>query len=49
MLSLPIIDLAAVRSGEPDARKRVAQLLDATCRTHGFFYVTGHGVSPELR
>lgn len=26
-----------------------ARLLDETCRTNGFFYVTGHGVLPELR
>ena len=49
MLSLPVIDLAPVRRGEPGARKNVAQVLDQTCRAHGFFYVTGHGVSPELR
>jgi len=49
MSSLHIIDLAGACSGEPVARKNAAQLLDRACRTHGFFYVTGHGVSPELR
>jgi isopenicillin N synthase-like dioxygenase len=49
MLSLPVIDLSAVRHGVPGARTRTAQLLDQACRAHGFFYVTGHGVSPTLR
>ena len=49
MLSLPVIDLTPVRRGEPGARKNVAQLLDQTCRANGFFYVTGHGVQPDLR
>jgi isopenicillin N synthase-like dioxygenase len=49
MLSLPVIDLSRVRHGDPGARSRTAQLLDQACRTHGFFYVTGHGVPLALR
>ena len=26
----------------------MAQQIEAACRAHGFFYVTGHGVAPEL-
>ena len=38
---LPIIDLS-VAEGLPQA-------IDAACRTHGFFYVVGHGVPASLR
>ena len=27
---------------------RLARQIEAACREHGFFYVTGHGVAPEL-
>jgi len=49
MASLPVIDLGPVLRGEPGARSKAAQLLDQACRANGFFYVTGHGVSPTLR
>jgi isopenicillin N synthase-like dioxygenase len=26
----------------------VARQIEAACREHGFFYVTGHGVAPDL-
>jgi isopenicillin N synthase-like dioxygenase len=41
--SLPIIDVAPLLSGRPEA---VAPALGAACRDIGFFYVTGHGI-PE--
>jgi len=39
--ALPIIDMS-----QPDG---LPQRLDDACRTHGFFYVVGHGVPAELR
>ncbi|WP_308167706.1 isopenicillin N synthase family dioxygenase [Catellatospora tritici] len=41
MSSLPIIDLAQPRA-------TVAHGIRAACRDSGFFYLTGHGVPPEL-
>ena len=43
---LPVIDVAPLRTGgDPDG---VAREIEAACRDTGFFYVTGHGVPPEL-
>jgi isopenicillin N synthase-like dioxygenase len=58
--TLPVIDVASLVNGEPispqaqmaqaqTARQaQVAQQVQAACRDHGFFYVTGHGVPAEL-
>ena len=43
--SLPVIDVGPLRRGEP---ADVPQWIDAACRETGFFYVTGHGVPPDL-
>jgi isopenicillin N synthase-like dioxygenase len=44
---LPVIDVSGLAG--PDAgRKAVAGQIAAACRAHGFFYVTGHGIAPEL-
>jgi isopenicillin N synthase-like dioxygenase len=43
---LPVIDLSPLRKGV--GGERVALEIDAACRDTGFFYVVGHGVSPEL-
>ncbi len=40
-VELPIIDLDA-------APGEVARSIDAACRTHGFFLVTGHGIDPSV-
>jgi isopenicillin N synthase-like dioxygenase len=48
MQSLPVIDIAPLRSPDPAAHRAVARALGEACRTIGFFYVTGHGVAPEL-
>jgi isopenicillin N synthase-like dioxygenase len=37
--TVPVIDL-----GDVDAAARI----DAACRAHGFFSITGHGIDPEL-
>ena len=43
---LPVIDVSALRRGTKSVS--VAGEIDAACRETGFFYVVGHGVSPEL-
>jgi isopenicillin N synthase-like dioxygenase len=47
MESLPVIDLSKLQSNDAD-RAAVADQIGTACRAHGFFYVTGHGVSAEL-
>ena len=48
--TLPVVDVAPSALGpRPPARCReVARQIEAACREHGFFYVTGHGVAPDL-
>jgi isopenicillin N synthase-like dioxygenase len=46
---LPVIDVAPlVTRADPTRLAEVARRIEAACREHGFFYVTGHGVTPEL-
>jgi isopenicillin N synthase-like dioxygenase len=49
MTTLPVIDLGPALAGDASARLAAARSLDAACRSHGFFYVTGHGVPVGLR
>lgn len=44
--SLPIIDVSPLLAGRP--AERTARQIEAACRAHGFFYVEGHGISPDL-
>jgi len=44
-MSLPVIDISALRTGEGAA---VARQIESTCRDSGFFYVAGHGVPAAL-
>jgi len=46
--TLPVIDVAPLLVPEPGRLTGVARQIEAACREHGFFYVTGHGVPPEL-
>ena len=46
--SIPVVDIAPLRAGDRAAAAPVIRALDAACRTHGFFYVAGHGVPPSL-
>lgn len=48
---LPVIDVGPLRrQGDDGAAERVevARRIDAACRRHGFFLVTGHDIDPEL-
>ncbi len=53
--SLPLIDISSLFStGDShnvelrQNKRRVATEIESACRDHGFFFVTGHGVSPDL-
>jgi polar amino acid transport system ATP-binding protein len=46
--SIPIVDIAPLRTGDRAAAAEVIRALDAACRSHGFFYVAGHGVPAGL-
>ena len=45
--TLPIIDIASLRGGTEDI-SRIGAALDRACCEYGFFYVTGHNISPAL-
>jgi isopenicillin N synthase-like dioxygenase len=45
MTTIPIIDVSGLMGSDAG---RVAAEIGAACREVGFFYVTGHGVSPAL-
>lgn len=45
--TLPVIDVGPLVGGQGE-RLRVAQQIDAACRTHGFFYIRNHGVPAAL-
>ncbi len=45
--SLPILDMSALRTGEPGALEALATELGRAARGVGFFYLTGHGITPE--
>lgn len=50
MDELPLIDISPLREQPADAADvaEVVQRIDAACRRHGFFLVTGHGIDEEL-
>ncbi|MGV8996567.1 MAG: isopenicillin N synthase family dioxygenase [Parvibaculaceae bacterium] len=48
MEMLPVIDMSSLFGGPPEACARVAREIDAACRDNGFFYVSGHGVDPQI-
>jgi len=46
---LPVIDMSPLfEPGDSAGRRRVADEIAAACQTHGFFYATGHGVTPQV-
>lgn len=46
--SLPVIDMAPLFAGDRTERATVAAAIGSACRDCGFFYVTGHGISPAV-
>jgi isopenicillin N synthase-like dioxygenase len=42
------VDVAPLRSTQAAGSAEVARQIEAACREHGFFYITGHGVAPDL-
>lgn len=46
--TIPTIDLTALFTDDADARRAVGETIRRACIEVGFFYVTGHGVAPEI-
>jgi isopenicillin N synthase-like dioxygenase len=50
--TLPIIDISpflpSTTESTPSAKSACAQALHTACHTHGFFYLTNHGIPPAL-
>lgn len=44
LAEVPIIDVGAIRSADPAARKALASEIAATCADLGFFYIVNHGI-----
>ncbi|KAK0946584.1 hypothetical protein LTR29_002052 [Friedmanniomyces endolithicus] len=47
--TVPEINIAASFSSSLEDRKRIAVQIHEACTTSGFFHITGHGVSEEIR
>jgi isopenicillin N synthase-like dioxygenase len=48
LLEVPVIDIAAFRTGDADARRHVAAAIGQAVHDIGFLVITGHGVDPAL-
>jgi isopenicillin N synthase-like dioxygenase len=48
MSTIPVIDIAPLLSGTSEQASAIAAELGRACRDVGFFYISGHGISPEL-
>ncbi|MFB7723094.1 isopenicillin N synthase family dioxygenase [Nocardia sp. NPDC056100] len=46
--SVPVIDVAGLRSADPAERRAVADEIGRAAREVGFFYISGSGVDPAL-
>jgi isopenicillin N synthase-like dioxygenase len=44
---IPVIDVAPLLKRDPQGERAVAKQIGDACRGIGFFYVTGHGVTPD--
>ncbi len=47
-VEIPVIDIAALRSGDDSGIDKVAEELGRACKDIGFFYVKNHGISRAL-
>ena len=47
MTTIPLIDITPLRSGTEAERATTAQAIGQACRETGFFYMQGHGVTPD--
>ena len=48
--ALPVIDISTLlQRTDPALRQQVAKQIGEACRTQGFFYILGHGISAELQ
>ncbi|VFQ77568.1 unnamed protein product [Cuscuta campestris] len=47
-LPVPLVDLSGFLSGDPAAALEAATLVGESCKKHGFFLVSNHGVDPGL-
>jgi isopenicillin N synthase-like dioxygenase len=47
-MQLPVIDMSALFGRDAAPRNVVAAEIASACRDTGFFYVSGHGISPAL-
>ncbi|MGH7024578.1 MAG: isopenicillin N synthase family dioxygenase, partial [Caulobacteraceae bacterium] len=45
---LPVIDMTPLFGCDESGRQTVARQIERACRDTGFFYVTGHRISPDL-
>ncbi len=48
-MNLPVIDIRGLQSDRLEDRRLVAMQLREACESRGFFYVSNHGLSSELR
>ncbi|KAK1533137.1 hypothetical protein CPAR01_09845 [Colletotrichum paranaense] len=47
-MPIPSIDFSAVFASDAGAKKILVEQLEAACRSHGFFQLTGHGIPQSL-
>ena len=45
---LPVIDMSALFAADAGARRAVADEIATACEAHGFFYLVGHRIAPEV-
>lgn len=45
---LPVLDLSRADQSDTDDRKAVAKQVCAAAINSGFFYITGHGIPPDV-
>ena len=45
--ALPVLDMRSWTQGNSQEKKQFAQQVIETCKTAGFFYLSGHSVTPE--